>query len=527
MASKMSRSYRRVSVKSHRVYSVDDIKMLYGVSSNTVSNWVGEGLVASDRKRPGVFRGAMIKHFHQQRMARTKINLRPGEFKCFSCKAAVFPDVKTVADFVAVKGQLMHQAICPDCGAMIWKLSNAADCDAFEDCRNPNTTRQRLYEENDPVPAGIWISEGLFPSNVYLENDRIIAQWQTFAGRFDQKTIDAYLATLRYCEEVTDGKRFDSFSTADAAKVREDLKRRVSKNAQDNLSTSTVRHRASHLKSFFSWLLKQDEGARLPRDLPDYFDLPKAAFADALPRAVKEFPTIEEAEQMLLTMPTKSLIDRRYRAIFAIAFLGALRADTVVSLQIKHVDVSGRRIIQDGAAVRSKNGKSAHIFWFPIPKCFEEEVTRWVKDLGDLGFGADDALFPRAEWLQVRGKLLTRGNRPVPVMGTKHAVTEAFAVASKHSPNKYSPHSAKHTIGALRDERRMTHEQRRAWSENMGHESERITETYYGKLSDERRCDLIESIGDPDEADEFQGQLEAMMEELGRMLAAVKRRQRS
>ena len=366
----MARSYKRVPVKSHRVYTVEEIKQLFEVSGNTVSNWVGEGLLPSDGKRPYVFRGALIKHFHELRISRSKINLRPGEFKCIGCKAAVFPDIATVKDSHPNAARHMYGAVCPDCGASIWKLSNAADCDIIEDCRNPNTTRQRLYEEKDQELGGIGIDEVILAPKVFLENDRIISKWQTYSGRFDEKTVDAYLMTLRYCEEITIGKRFDRFAITDAAKVRDNLKRRVRKDADAPLSTSTVKHRASHLKSFFEWLLKQEEGARLPKDLPEYFELPKAAFARALPKAVKEFPAIGEAEEMLQAMPAKSLVDLRARAIFSIAFLGALRADTVISLQIKHVDVVGRRIIQDGTAVRSKNGKSEHIFWFPIPPLF-------------------------------------------------------------------------------------------------------------------------------------------------------------
>ena len=151
----MARSYKGVSVKSHRVYTVEDIKSLYKVNSNTVSNWVGEGLITSDRKRPHVFRGAMIKYFHGRRIARSKNNLRPGEFKCMACKAAVFPEIETVADRPSETGRMMHSAVRPDCGVAIWKLSNATDCDIIYDCRNPNTTWQRLYED---IVRGLEIS---------------------------------------------------------------------------------------------------------------------------------------------------------------------------------------------------------------------------------------------------------------------------------------------------------------------------------------------------------------------------------
>jgi hypothetical protein len=42
--------------------------------------------------------------------------------------------------------------------------------------------------------------------------------------------------------------------------------------------------------------------------------------------------------------------------------------------------------------------------------------------------------------------------------------------------------------------RPLTQQQRKAWSENMGHENEKITETHYGKLSEAERFDLFEEI---------------------------------
>lgn len=260
--------------------------------------------------------------------------------------------------------------------------------------------------------------------------------------------------------------------------------RHARKDEDDSLSTSTVKHRASHLVAFFEWCLKQGGFSRPPKDLSTYFQLPKAAFASAPERALRAFPTIDEAENMLLAMPSASLCDQRARAIFAIAFLGALCADTVISLRLKHVDLAGQRIIQDGTTLRSKNGKSANIAWFPIPPIFAEEVVRWREALRALGYRDDDALFPSAENLFVHGLKAAPDRKLIPVMRTKHAVSEAFAIVCQNRCNYYSPHSAKHTIGSLRDEKHLTHAQRRDWSENMGHESERITETHYAKFSD-------------------------------------------
>lgn len=291
------------------------------------------------------------------------------------------------------------------------------------------------------------------------------------------------------------GKPFSKLTREDVAKVRNDLKRRAEPDVSDNLSASSIRHIVSHLSAFFAWLIKQDGFKSLPQDIQGYLKLPKAVLAAARPVRKKDYPTLEEAELLLSEMPSRSLVDQRARAIFAIAFLGALRADTIISLRMRHVNVPHRLILQDANSVRAKAGKSLDILWFPIPKIFEEAVIDWLRTLERLGFTEEDALFPDNEWLKHRPRTYAQNRKSVPVMTTIHAVTTAFAIACRNSKFKYTPHSAKHCIAAERDERPLTQIERKAWSENMGHENEQITERHYGKLPDERRFEVLEQIG--------------------------------
>lgn len=491
----MSRSYKGVFPKKNWVYSVEELTTLYSVSANTVSNWVGEGLTPSDVKRPRLFQGAELQRFQKENRQRNAIKLRPGQFKCFSCKAAVFPKVETVCDSCTTDMRHMYSAECPNCSSTVWKASNETDRAIIEDCRNPNTTRHCLHEEDSSVPSGIWINDGSTIEGLHTQNDRIIHAWLTYAGRYDVKTIDRHLSAIRYCESILAGKPFSKLTRDDVAKVRDDLKRRANVSASDSLSASSIKHTVSHLSAFLDWLIKQDGFKSLPSDLQGYLKLPKAVLAAAASVKQKDYPTLAEAELLLSNMPSHSLVDQRARAIFALSFLGALRADTLISLRIKHVDISRRLILQDAGPVRTKAGKSIDILWFPIPKRFERAVTEWVQALKGLGFTAEDALFPDNIWLKHRPKVSSLNRKPVPVMSTKHAVTEAFSIACRESDIKYTPHSAKHCIGAERDERPLTQLERKAWSENMGHENEQITERHYGKLGDERRFEVLEHIG--------------------------------
>jgi integrase len=488
----MRRSYTRASIKKDRVYSVTQLAENYSVSENTISNWVGEGLAPSDTQTPYRFRGAVVKEFHNRKRLMSKWNLRPGQFFCRRCQTRVFPHIKTVEDYVAKNGKHMYSAKCSACSGKLQKISAETDRDLVEDCRNPKTPTKCLHEGNTSTRGDIGTNHEKQTTIFHTKNDRIIHKWQIYANGYAEKTIDKHLAAIRFFETALDGKPFEKLSTDDVALVRDELKRRAGIDVMDSMSASSIRHWVSHLSTFFDWLLKQNGYKRLPGDLGGYLKMPRAVLAQSAQVAHKEFPTISEAKELLIAMPSKSLVEQRARAIFALAFLGALRADTLVSLRIKHFDIQRKLIIQDASLVRTKAGKSLDIFWFPIPIAFESIVVGWVKTLQNLGLSGEDALFPDTKHLRHR---CSANAAPIPVMATTHAVTDAFAVACQNSDTKYTPHAAKHSIGAERGIRQLSQEERKAWSLNMGHENEQTTERHYGKMSDGRRHEVLENIG--------------------------------
>ena len=491
----MSKSYKGIRLKKHRVYSVEQLSAAYSVTANTMSNWVGEGLKPSDDQRPYLFRGAVVQEFHRQKRIGLSRKLLPGQFCCRGCQSEVFPAIETVEDSIAENGRRMYSAKCPECASKIQKISGEIDRNKVEDCRNPNTPTECLHEEKTSEYGGIGIKADKDVPVFYANNDRIIHRWQTYAGRYSEKTVVRHLAAIRYFENFLEGKVFSKLTTDDFAAVREDLKRRVNSDMSDSMSASSIRHTVSHLVAFFDWLSKQDGYKRLPKDFAGYLTLPKAILERSAQVKQKEYPSLAEAETLLTAMPYKSLVEMRGRAIFALAFLGALRADTLASLRIKHFDIERRLIVQDASVTRTKAGKSLNIWWFPIPKSFEIAVIEWSDTLRSLGFTGEDALFPDTRYLKHRGARSGDKLSSVPVMSTTHAVTAAFRIASRDSEAKFTPHAAKHTIGAERDIRSLTHEERKAWSLNMGHESELITERHYGTMTENRRFEVLENIG--------------------------------
>jgi hypothetical protein len=71
--------------KQHRNYTRNQVMELYGITRNTVTNWINEGLITVPGS-PVLFRGEDLNAFHQARRARARWNCSPGEFGCFHCK---------------------------------------------------------------------------------------------------------------------------------------------------------------------------------------------------------------------------------------------------------------------------------------------------------------------------------------------------------------------------------------------------------------------------------------------------------
>jgi len=510
----MSHRYKGVGLKSNRVYMVEDLTKHYGVTQNTISNWVGAGLKPSDEERPYVFRGSVVNAFHAERRARKHSQLRPGEFKCVACKLAVFPCVLAGEPHSTKSGAPLLRAICPECAAAVMKIGSASDLAVLSGDLDPNFTGDFIHEGNDNGPGEIGICSEITGST----NDRIIYEWQKYAERHSGKTIDRHLQSIRFFEDCLGCKPFDRLKVEDVANCRDVLKRALAHDGELSLSNSTVRHYVSQIIAFLKWLCQQQGYKRLPSSLPEYLALPKSAYAASLPTQARAYPSIEQARDMMYSMPGQTLIQMRNIAIFALAFLGALRADTLISLRFGDIDVNQKRITQDARRARTKNGKSLVISWFPIPVEFEDAVISWIRQLESAGFGPDDALFPDANTLQHGLTLLKESSRLVATMKSPHAVSQAFKMASATCEQDYTPHSARHTIAHERNVRHLTDEQRRAWSLNMAHENEQITDTHYAKMSDDKRFEVLESIDEENSTGSIDRFLERTDEQIGRAL---------
>ncbi len=435
----------------------------------------------------------------QEARAGVKGKLRGGQFKCLGCKSRVFPEVSSVSIVERARGGVLASAACPDCCAVVFKLLGETECYSVRKCLDTNTSLTSIDEDRVSARAGIGKDQRGVGGVVTYVNDRMIHAWQGYAERYHPKTVTAHLTSIREFEGFLAGKSIARLTQDDIIAWRKKLIAN-----DERLGTSTIRHRASQVSGFLKWLADQPGHSKL-RGLSDYCGLPKRLKQAALPEQ-KRFPKLDEAVAMLDAMPSKSLSERRMRAIFAFAFLTGLRADALITVRLKHVKGDERRVIHDGSEMRTKNGKSFIVNWFPRTAPFEAVVLEWLSEVTALGLGADDALFPEMKGLETAPRPVRSA---IPPMKTAGAVTEAFKRACEGRKISYSPHSARHTLVNLGDQLCRTAEERKAWSLNLGHATEAVTWEHYGKVDGDRKDEIFESFDA--EAPATSGEVELML----------------
>jgi integrase len=326
-------------------------------------------------------------------------------------------------------------------------------------------------------------------------NERILHAYLVFAGQYHQRTIEAVLASIRDFERCLAPKSFEGITPKDVSDWRDHLLRRGDPDAPGARSRSTVRHRASHVRTFLRWLVQQPGYRRLNPGLADYARLPKAASAALLQPPPRPYPSLEEALAMVAAMPRRSMRERRDRAIVAVLFLTGLRADTAASIRFGDLDPEARSVQVNARHVRSKNGKSLTVSWFPVGEAFEAILRGWIAELRQYGAEAGDALFTQDAALSGRRTLIRPDASPLKPWASSDPIRRAFKNGCRAAGlPAYTPHAARHFLKALGDELCRTEQQRDAWSKNLGHETRQITVSHYAKITDAQRKDILDRM---------------------------------
>src|SRR5208283_1283257 len=108
----------------------------------------------------------------------------------------------------------------------------------------------------------------------------------------------------------------------------------------ERLSKATLHATLTQLRQFFFWLAGQPGyKAHLQYSDAKYFNLSEKDTRIATAQRERKAPTLEQERRVIETMPVRTEIERRNRALVAFTLLTGARDTAIASMKLKHVDL--------------------------------------------------------------------------------------------------------------------------------------------------------------------------------------------
>ncbi|MEK7266024.1 MAG: site-specific integrase [Pseudomonadota bacterium] len=325
------------------------------------------------------------------------------------------------------------------------------------------------------------------------------------AKRQSEASVDKAAAAIDAFLVYTGHRDLKKFHRRQATAFKDFLLERQNERTGGALSLSTVQSTLKAMRNFTIWLADQPGYKRaVTYTDADYFSLSHGEARAASAPKEKRPPSMADIHKVIGLMPASTDIERRDRAVVAFTILTGARDGATASFRLKHIDIAGRRLFQDGREVATKFRKSFPTFFFPVEGRAEAIVGDWVAHLESrLGFGSDDPLFPRTKvGLDSEGRLGPLGIDRAPwsnATSIRGIFKKAFAAAGLPYSN---PHLFRDALARLGLDKCRNHAELKAWSQNLGHEDMLTTLRSYSSISAQEQADLIRGVGDrPAEGD--------------------------
>lgn len=312
----------------------------------------------------------------------------------------------------------------------------------------------------------------------------------------DEASLDKAAAALLDFETATSFRPFRQFHRDWAGIYKRHLEKRKNARTGRPLGLTTRDATLRLVKGFVHWLASQPGfKSRVSYADAQYFN-PNRKDARAVHSARPvAYPSLEQCAAAFAAMPCETEVDKRNRAIFALLMLTGARVGALASLRLKHVDLNEGCILQDGREVATKGGKTIEAWFFPVDPIYREALEDWVRHLRtERLYGPTDALFPKEAVGVVNGRFASTGLSREPFSSGQAINTIIRSAFRRAGLPDYTPHSFRRTLALLGDRLCTTLEQRKAWSQNLGHEHLATTVSAYMPVSRERRAELLRQL---------------------------------
>ena len=327
--------------------------------------------------------------------------------------------------------------------------------------------------------------------------------WLKASKGFSDETIKCYEKAIWLWEDFSEKADFGSFNATKAGEFKDWLKNKKKANSQEHISISYSYDNLRHLKVFFDWLSQQPSyKSKINRTAIEYLNLSKKEVREATQARSVKFPTLDEIKTTIENIKGKTEIEMRDRALFSLAFLTGARISAIRTLPMNSFDKKDLIIYQDPAlGVQTKFSKK--IVSFLITFGYQEALNYFIEWFDYLEkqkkFKPDDPIFPatKIENGEENISYYNTGEVENKFLQNSNSLRKIFEKRFKQAENRYyHPHTFRHFWVREISKLPLTEEEKKAISQNLGHENVGTTfGSYgYGKIDENRQIEVIRNI---------------------------------
>ncbi|MSU60432.1 MAG: site-specific integrase [Candidatus Staskawiczbacteria bacterium] len=327
-------------------------------------------------------------------------------------------------------------------------------------------------------------------------------EWLKASKGFSDDTVHSYEKAIWLWEDFTSKDDFGKFNKTIAGAFKEWLKNKKKVGAETNISLSYCYDTLRFLKVFFDWLSKQaGYKSRIDQTAVDYLNLTRKEVKEATQPKTVKYPVLDEIKRVIENIKGKTEIEMRDKALFSLALLTGARISAIRTLPMNSFDRNNLVIYQDPAlGVETKFSKK--IISSLMPFSYQEALgyfLEWFDYLEKKGFKASDPIFPATKVENGKENINYYNTEKVEnkKLKSSSSLRAIFKKRFEQAGIKYyHPHTFRHWWVKEISKLPLTEEEKKAISQNLGHENVGTTfGSYgYGKLDENRQIDIIKNI---------------------------------
>ncbi|MBT6068316.1 site-specific integrase, partial [Candidatus Peregrinibacteria bacterium] len=319
---------------------------------------------------------------------------------------------------------------------------------------------------------------------------------------FSKDSMDAYERSILLWQECLENKDFSGFGKQQVRAFKSWLQNRTNRQG-DPLSLVYRYNVLRRIRGFFEWLSMQPHyKSQINQVIVEYLSLSKKETRMAIQPNKRNIPPLEDVIKVIENIQIGSAVDLRDRALLSFTLLTGARISAIYSLPMKAFDQDTLTVDQNPKfGVKTKFSKRIYTTFFPIE--YTEAVEyflEWYKYLkSKKGFRPEDPIFPKA--------ILENGKENISYFNTGEVGPVFWSSANpvrkifqkrflEAEVPYYHPHTFRHLVVTEFAKTRLTEEEKKAISQNLGHENTGTTfGSYgYGHIQEERQVDIVKNI---------------------------------